>query len=210
MNKLMVFQITLFLVFAGGFGYMVAYTDVYTDIKSTIVDTVCFSCIGMDPVTHLSFTFETANGAPHPQFVLDNLLTKGPVFLAFRIDVCAACDQMDPILKSVFGVEFGIRELFYKTVDFDGSNVTFFHINKQQVSGEFLDSFYIYDKDSNNGVPMFVMITLGDNDGTVQPCYITAYSLLGESHEAHREEFLQNMISMGIDLYNQNILNYQN
>ncbi len=105
-------------------------------------------------------------------------------------------------------VEFEKKELFYQTVSFDGPNISFFHINLDHVSGEFLESFSIYDVDVRNGVPMFVMITLGDNDGTVQPCYATAYSLLGESQEEHRGEFLQDMISMGIDLYNQNILNY--
>jgi len=204
MNKLLVFQITLFLVFAGGFGYMMAYTDVYNDIKSTIVDKVCFSCIKMNPVTHLSFTFETVDNKPHPKFVLDNL-TKGPVFLAFRADVCTACDEMDPILKNIFDVEFGKSELFYQTINYSGSNVSFFHINVDpgHSSGEFLDSFSIYDKDKRSGVPMFVIIALGNNDGTIQPYYATAYGTLSE-------KFLRDMISMGIDLYNQNILNYLN
>lgn len=207
MHKLLFAQITLFVIFASAFGYMIVYTDVYDDIESTIVTTTCFSCIKMDPVTNIRFTFETANDAPHPKFVIENL-TKGPVFLAFRQDVCTACDKMDPILKNVFGVEFGKKELFYQTVSYGGSNISFFHINLDHTSGEFLDSFSIYDIDLRSGVPMFVIITRGNNSGTIQPCYATAYSLLGESQEEHRGKFLQDMVSMGIDLYNQNILDY--
>jgi len=207
MNKILVIQITIFLVFAGLFGYMVSYTSVYDDIKSTIVTTTCFSCIKMDPVTHIDFTFETANGQPNPEFVVDNL-TKGPVFLAFRQDVCTACDKMDPILKSVFGIDFEKKVLFYQTVSFDGSNVTFFHINLDHASGDFLNAFSIYDVDVRSGVPMFVIIALGNNSGTIQPCYATAYSLLGESQEEHRGKFLQDMVSMGINRYDENILNY--
>ena len=51
MKKMVVLQVTLFLVFAGAFVGMLAGTDVYANIKSTIVDTTCFSCIKMDPVS---------------------------------------------------------------------------------------------------------------------------------------------------------------
>lgn len=205
MNKMLSVQIVLLVVFLGAFGGMFAYTDVYGNIKSTIVDTTCFSCIKMDPISKINFTFETVDDRPHPSFVLDNL-TKGPVFLAFRQDVCTACDEIDPILKDIFDVEFGKKELFYETVDYEGSNVSFFHINVDHVSGEFLDSFFIYDKDKRSGVPMYVIITYGNNSGVIQPYYATAYSLLGQSHQEHREKFLRDMISKGIDYYNRNIL----
>ena len=72
MKKLMVFQISLLIVFAGAFVGMLAGTDVYANIKSTIVDTTCFSCIKMDPVSEFVFTFDTVDDKPHPDFILEN------------------------------------------------------------------------------------------------------------------------------------------
>lgn len=204
MRKLLVVQVSLLILFAGGTVGMIYYTDIYEDIQSTIVLTTCFSCIKMDPVTRLVYTFTTANNKPHPSFILDNL-TKGPVFLGFRQDVCHACDEMDPIMEEIFNVQFGKKELFYKTINYEGSNVSFFHINLDHTSGDFKESFYIYDKDQRVGVPMFVIITLGNNNGVIEPYYTTAYAMLGFRHheQRQRERFLRDMITQGIDFYNQ-------
>ena len=115
MHKLFSVQISLLIIFAGAFGGMLIFTDVYDDIKSTIVEKTCYSCIKMDPISRIDFTFDTVDNFSHPSFVLDNL-TKGPIFLAFRQDVCAACDKMELILKDILNVEFGKIILQYTTV----------------------------------------------------------------------------------------------
>ena len=209
MKKIQVVQITLLIVSAGFFTSLFLYTDTYNEIKAVIVDTTCFSCIKMNPVTHFTFTFNTLNNQPHPTYVQDNLTKIGPVFLAFRADVCAACDKMDPILKKVFNVEFGKKELFHQIIEYQGSNISFFHINIDHASGEFLDSFSTYDRDHRSGVPMFVMITLGNNSGKIQPYYMTAYGeLTGTHNDKERIEYFDKMINKGIEFYQENIEEY--
>jgi hypothetical protein len=199
-NKLLVVQISMFVIFSGAFTGMIIYTDVYSNIKSIIVDTICLSCIKMDPVVKFEFTFETSNNKPHPDFVLDNL-SKGPMFLAFRADVCAACDIMDPIIDDVFNIKYGLSEMFYKEINFQGSNISFFHINKDPPYEIETDAYYTYMQEGKDMVPMFVMITLGNNSGTMEPYYMTAYGTLGKHHDEERKEYLIQMVEKGIELY---------
>ena len=208
MHKLFSVQISLLIIFAGAFSGMLIFTDVYDDIKSTIVEKTCYSCIKMDPISRIDFTFDTVDNSPHPSFVLDNL-TKGPVFLAFRQDVCTSCDKMEPILKDIFRVEFGKKELFYQTLNYSGTNIIFFHINIDNPYEKETEAFFVYDKDRRSGVPMFVMITLGKNDGTVQPYYMTAYGTLGTENNKERKDYFIEMISKGIELYNYNSEDYK-
>ena len=204
MKKMVVLQVTLFLVFGGSFVGMLAGTDVYANIKSTIVDTTCFSCIKMDPISDFVFTFDTRDDKTHPDFVLENLTEKGPVFLAFRADVCSACEIMEPILMEMFNVEFGKKELFYEIINYSGTDIVFYHINIDDPYEKESEAFYIYDKDKREGVPMFVLITLGNNSGEIQPYYMTAYSTLGKDTSSEQKEFFNKMILTGINFYKKN------
>ena len=204
MKKMIVIQIILFIVFAGAFVGMLAGTDVYGNIKSTIVDTTCFSCIKMDPVSEFAFTFKTVDDRPHPDYILENLTEKGPIFLAYRADVCSACEIMEPLLIEMFDVEFGKKELFYDTIDYQGEDIVFYHINIDDPYEKETEGFYIYDKDQRGGVPMFVFITLGNNSGNIEPYYITAYSTLGKETEEERVAYFNEMISVGLEFYKKN------
>ena len=204
---LFVVSVTFLLLFSGFGGGMILYTEVYDEIQSVIVTTLCLSCIKLDPVTRLDYTFETSNNKPHPSFILDNLTT-GPVFLAYRADVCEACDIMEPLVQEIFNIHFDpFSILYYEAADYLGSTVNFVHINMGKASGELKESFYVYDQDNRGGVPMFEMITLGDNEGVIEPCiipcYTTAYATLGLEDEAGRKAFLRRMVSLGIEKYDE-------
>lgn len=200
MNKLFVVLISVIVIFLGVFAGMLVYSDTYHDIKSTIVDTICLSCIKMDPVVQFEFTFETAGNRQHPDFVLDNL-SKGPVFLAFRADVCTACDIMDPIVKKIFNVNYGESKLYYKNLKFEDSNLSFFHINKDDPYEVETEAYYTYIQGGKDAVPMFVMMALGNNSGTIEPYYMTAYGTLGKNHDNEREFVLRKMLEKGIEFY---------
>ena len=200
MNKLLVLQVSIVFIFSGASVGLLVYTDVYSDIKSTIVDTVCLSCIKMDPAVKFEFTFETADNRPHPEFILDNL-SKGPVFLAFRANVCTACEIMDPIVKKIFDVNFGLSEMFYQKVKFDDSNISFFHINKDDPYEIETEAYYTYIRDDKDAVPMFVIVTLGNNSGNIEPYYMTEYGTLGKNNDNEREYVLRTILEKGIELY---------
>jgi len=203
MKKLLAVQISVFILISGTLGGLLAFTDVYDTVQSNIVSLLCLSCIKLDPKTQLDFIFETANGQQHPDFMLDNL-TKGPVFLEFREDVCTACDIMAPVVKEIFSVEFEKDETFATTVAFGTTNVTFIHINLDHATEELKDSISVYDKDHVGGVPMFTILTLGYDRGFIKPYYTTAYGTLSLDSNEERKELLLQIIQDGIDLYNQN------
>lgn len=207
-KKMLAFQITLFVLFAVGFSGMVLFTDVYDEVFDRIVSVTCLSCIKLDPKTSSEFLFKTVNNQDHPDFVLENL-TKGPVFLAYRKDVCTACDEMEPLLQKIFGLTFEKEDVFYKTIDFNGTNVTFMHINIDHSSDVLSDSMYVYDKDNINGVPMFTLVTVNyDHYGIVRPYYSTLYGKLGLTDDEEIKTFLTEIIQDGIALYNDNIAGY--
>jgi hypothetical protein len=128
MRKSIIGKISLFILFSIATVGMLAYSDVYNDVQSNIVSKQCLSCIKLDPISQIEFTFKTANSQSHPDFILDNL-TIGPIFIFYSKDACPGCDIMKPVVDDLFGVDFHKDEFFYKTVNFEGSNINFLHIN---------------------------------------------------------------------------------
>jgi len=207
MNKLLIIQICVFLLFSGTLGGMLVYTNVYEEVDSGITSVLCLSCIKLTPVTQLEFTFDVAKGQDHSGFVLDSL-KEGPVFITYREDVCIACDEMEPIIQDIFSVYFEKEDTFSEVVPIDSSNITFVHINIDHATAEQRESRYIYDKDHIGGVPQFTIITLGYDHGFIKPYYATIYGTLNLNTDKERKELLTKIIYDGIDLYNQNIEGY--
>ena len=206
MKKMLTLQITALIVISGALGGMYIFTDVYEEVYSGIVSILCTSCIKLQQIISLDFTFQTANGRPHPDFVIDNLTNDGPVFIAYRTTVCDYCDDMEPLLEEIFDLEFEKEDVFYEIVDFNGANVTFVHINTDFVKEELFESRETYDVDGDNAVPMFTTITLElDVDGIVKPYYNTVYGILDlKYNDQQRIEVLTNIILESIELYSEN------
>ena len=207
MKKIFALQISLLVLISIG-GAAVFYYDVYDDIHDTIVSTLCLSCIKLDPISNLEFTFETGNNEPHAEFVLKNLTT-GIVFIEYRTDVCAACDDMAPIVKDIFKVSFEKEDTLYKEVNYNGTTVHFYHINLDHATQEQKDSFPVYDKDVRQGVPMFVVATVNYHRGLIEPYYTTAYGTVGKTTEEGRKLFLESMIDDGLKFYDLNSAGYK-
>lgn len=181
---------------------ILAYTDVYNDVKEKIVSVLCLSCIKMDPNTMLKFEFETVKGEMFPSFILENL-SRGPVFLHFRVDVCTACDEMDPVIGKIFDVDDINRPFLIKIKEFSGVEVTLIHVNLDHIHN-FRDIYKTFDIKKQNGVPMYVIITLGYDRGTVKPCYATGYGFLGKKSPKEAGETLFKLIEDSVDLYKRN------
>ena len=196
-------QITAVILISGALGGMLLFTDVYDDVHSQIVSVLCLSCIKLQPKTELDFTFATANGEPHPAFVLENL-TRSPMFLFFSEDACQACDIMEPVIKQLFSVDFEKTELFYETVSFNGANITVVYMNIDHAPAEYRASLARYDKENISGLPMFTLITLGYDHGVVRPYYASVYGTLDPDTDEERKTLLTKIVLDGIDLYTQN------
>jgi len=207
MNKMLVLQISALIIISGSLGGMLVFTDVYDEVHSGIVTVLCLSCLKLQPKTKIDFTFETAYGEPHPDFVLENL-TNGIVFLHYSEDACPGCDIMYPVIQNLFNITFEKEDMVYKIIDFEGLDIAYFYINIDHTSEEMKNYFPIYDKDHISGLPMFAIITLGYDKGIIRPYYTTVYGTLGLDNDIDRIEFLTELIRESIDIYNQNSEGY--
>ncbi len=211
MRKMLVLKIGALLVSSGLFVGMLAFTDVYSGVQSSIVETLCLSCIKLRSKTSLNFTFETANGEAHPDFVMKNL-TKGPVFLHYSENACPACDVMYPVIKQFFNVEFQKDKSYYNITSFENSTVVYIYVylDDSSTPKQWLDSFKIYDKEHIKGLPMFTVVTLEyEHGGDIKPYYATLSGAFLDTN-AERIDFLTQLMQESFDMYNQNRVGYPN
>jgi len=202
MKKILVLQISLLIIFsAAGVGLLFS-TDIYNDVQRKIVEELCLSCVKLKPDTKVEYLFDTANDESHPTFVLENL-SYGPVLITYRIDFCPGCDDLEENLIDVLNISFGPYDVFYKRISFEDENITFIHINTNQISeeSELYKSRMIYDTVGTRGNPMMVFVTYGYNHGFIEPAYATLYGLEEKDIDDRNEE-LKEYISESISLYN--------
>jgi len=209
-KKFFAVQVVSLLLVSGALAGMVVFSPVYAEVRDGIVLVLCLSCLKLEPKTSSEFIFETVNDASHPGFVLENL-TQGPVFFFYSGDACAACDEMYPVIKELFSVEFDKQERFFERVLFENTTISYIYINIHHTSEELRQSQQIYDKDNIGGIPMFTLITLGYDKGTIRPKYTTVYGTLapfGPTTDPQRLAFLQELLRESIEMYNDNKAGY--
>jgi len=202
------FGIALLICFSS-FGALIVFTDIYNEVKSSIVDVICLSCLKLNPKTSMDFTFETANGKAHPNFILENL-SKGPIFLHYSEDDCPACDIMFPVIKQFFNLELQKEKSYYTIAKFRNQTVPYFYIylDDKDTSDQWLNTFYLYDKDHIQGLPMFTVVSLGyEHGGDIKPYYTTIYSAFKDNLE-QRIQLLTELMDEAFRLYNENKAGY--
>jgi hypothetical protein len=208
MKKTFFLQLIALLAISSMLAGLFLTADVYEETRSRIVEVLCLSCIKLEPKTISEFTFNTVDNVSHPYFVTENI-TKGPVFLHYSEDVCSGCEIMFPIIKQLFNVEFEKQDMFSGTVTFEHQNFTYIYINLDHSIDAYVNSFPIYDKDDIGGLPMFTIVTLGYDHGTVRPYYTTLYGTLNVPTDAERTALLTEVLHESILLYNDNKAGYQ-
>ena len=207
MKKQTLLQITALLLVSGFLIGMFVTANVYEETKARIVDVLCLSCIKLEPKTIQEFTFVTANNAPHPSFVTENL-TKGIVFLHYSEDVCAGCEVMFPIVKQLFNIEFEKQDMFSETIVYGHANITYIYVNFDHTIDVLEDSFPVYDKDDIEGLPMFTIVTLGYDHGVIRPYYTSLYGTLNVPTDEERASLLRELLTESIEMYEQNKAGY--
>ncbi len=213
MKKIQILQIIILFVFVISFFSILFTTDVYDEVQRKIVEELCLSCIKLKPNTIKEYRFETANEAPHPDFILENL-SKGPIILDYRITFCPGCIELENnVLSKVLNTSFPdplgdnenneIPDLLLIERQFKNTNVTFIHFNTDDDNsldvppdGIYAKSRNVYDIVGDEGNPMVVFITYGYNHGFIEPCYSTVYEI------GTQEELLE-FIYESINLYNE-------
>ena len=182
---------------------MIATTTVYDDVYDSIVQVLCLSCLKLEPNTVADYTFETANGQPHPSYVLENL-TKGVVFLHFSEDACHGCDIMYPIIQELFSINFGKEEMISLQFPYLNQTVNYYYTNIDHATEERGDAFFIYDKEHIGGLPMFTIVTVGYDSGIIKPYYTSVYGTLNKDTNEQRLEYLKTIMEDSIQLWIEN------
>jgi len=191
--------IVLMLIFSVGYSAILVATNVYDEVDTRITSNLCLSCLKLDPPN--DFGWEVNENPPN--FVLQSLDKTGPLFLAYRTDVCEYCDDMEPVIMNVFNITFKKEDVFSTVINFNGTDVTFAHINLDHASGEFKSSRDIYDIQGKRGLPMFTIITLKYYHGIITPHYNTIYGKIKASYtNEERIQYLKNIMNEAIKLYN--------
>lgn len=220
MKKIMVLQISLLLLFSGTLAGLLVGTDVYGDVQRKIVEDLCLSCVKLKPNTIKEYRFETANGKPHPDFIIENL-SKGPVIIVYRITYCPGCNELEEFVLSKF-FNYTFRDpltypddpdLLYFEKQFGDTTVSFVHIHTGDqdskdvsINGVFDKSRHVYDVVGDEGNPMLVFITYGYHHGFIEPYYCTLYSIGSGNYESDSKaikEELADLINEAVDLYNE-------
>ena len=201
--------IALVICVSAGLGAMFVFTDIYHEIKSSIVEIICLSCLKLTPKTTMDFTFDTANGQMHPDFILENL-TKGPVFLHYSEDACSACDVMFPIFEDFFNIDLQKEKSSYQITSYNNQTILYFYIylDDKNTPINWLNTFDIYDKDHIQGLPMFTVISLGyEHGGDIIPYYTTLYGAFKDNYE-QRIQLLTELMDEAYSLYNENKIGF--
>jgi len=80
----------------------------------------------------------------------------------------------------------------------------FVHINLDHANESAGASFGAYDSSHFNGVPMFVVLTLGYKRGIVEPYYATGYGFLNQNTPEEGKPILESMVKDALRLYEEN------
>jgi hypothetical protein len=208
MKKLFVVQLTALILVSAGLSGMLVATDVYSEVQDRIVSVLCLSCLKLEPKLNRVYNYETANGKPHPSFVVDNL-TERIVFLYYSADACHGCDIMYPVILDFFDLNFGKEDMVATSVEFEGSEVAYFYANVDHTTQQMRESYDVYDVEGQGARPMFTIVTLKYDSGNVEPYYLSLYGTLGASDTEGRIAVLTEILQESLQLYNQNKEGYK-
>ena len=216
MNKKILFtiQITAIILFSGALGGMYYFTDIYDDVESGIVRVLCLSCIKLQPITSREFTFNTANGKSHPDFVVNTLKKEGPILIQYGEPGCRACNNMiENVMEKYFKIKFQDEKSSFET-QVNAGNISFYYIyiykDPDAPKTEKTESFWTYDKDHIGGFPMFTIITIEyDHGGDIKPYYTSLYgNNFEDSYKKMYETFIE-LLEFSNELYDRNIAGYK-
>jgi len=216
MNKKMLFaiQISSIIIMSGALGGMFYFTDIYEDVEAGIVKVLCLSCIKLQPITSREFTFKTANGKDHPDFIKETLRTKGPVFIQYSEPSCPGCEDMiRDVMKPYFNINFTDEKKSFET-KVTVENISFYfyyiYIDTDDPKTEKTESFWVYDKDKIRGFPMFTIITIEySHSGEIKPYYTSLYGDDFEDTDKKKYETFIDLLEFSKERYNENIKAYK-
>lgn len=219
MKKKLAVNIVLVILISSALGGMFFFTDIYSDVKSGIVDVLCLSCIKLDPKTSMDFTFETVHDQKHPDFIKNQLKKQGPILIQYSDDGCSACrniidNVINPKLKISFPKndqgDIDYSQSFEKEITLGNISFYYVYINTDHVKNKTKeDSWKIYDIENIGGFPQFTIITIEyHHGGDIKPYYTTFYGAFNNKWDEASNTFIT-LLSEAQESYKRNIPAYE-
>lgn len=191
-------------------------------ILQELMETPCLGCLGLYPSFEMEFTFETVDGKPHPDWVLE-ALEEGPVFIEFtQSDIrCPPCAEMRPKVERL-EKEFKDTVTFFILKKISNNEREFKMVYKSDekiesiTEEEILEAYRPYDQQNFGGgdgwaTPTFVIVTLEkDNDGKIKPYFGTAYGIFKDNDSEKTKKELADILDFAIKRYDFNEKIYKN
>jgi thiol-disulfide isomerase/thioredoxin len=188
------------------------------DLLEDLMVAPCLGCLGLYPNVQLEFIFDTANGQPHPDFILDQLKDEGPIFIEFtqNDENCPPCKRMRPKVKEL-NEEYNDQVLFIIININENEFAQFYKGNKDidPITDAEENSIYaIYDiEDIAGGIvatPTYIIVTLKKDDkDVVRPSFAVGYGEYKEEDAQKTKEDLEVELNVALSSYYQNIEWYE-
>jgi thiol-disulfide isomerase/thioredoxin len=191
---------------AGSYGFL-----------KNLMEAPCLGCLGLYPSFEIEFTFNTVDGKPHPDWILD-ALDDGPVFIEFTQDDinCPPCARMRPKVHELED-EYSDTVVFFIINVNHNENAKFFKDKEEIISvtdSEETKVYNTYDVENvgkgRPATPTYIIFTFEkDEDGTVKPYFAVGYGEFKEEDAQKTKEELAEILDFAIIRYNHNIKIYQ-
>jgi thiol-disulfide isomerase/thioredoxin len=169
----------------------------------------CLGCLGLYPSFEIEFTFNTADGSEHPDWVRESL-NEGPILIEFtQNDIsCPPCARMRPKIDELIDeyqekVKFYIINVIENEVFEAFQNI---EKTKSIIDSEETRVYNIYDVENvgkgRPATPTYVIITLEkDHDGEVKPFFGVGYGEFKEGDAQKTKIELANVLDFAIERY---------
>jgi thiol-disulfide isomerase/thioredoxin len=195
------------IIIVSGFLIIGTTAGTYPLLKD-LMEAPCLGCLGLYPNVDLDFTFDTVSGKAHPDFVLDALENKGPVFIEYtqNDENCPPCARMRPKVEAL-EKKYSDKVVFF-IINLNEHEMSITHKDDHSVVSSHSQekSFNVYDTGKISGgiisTPTYVIITLDrDTDGKVKPSFTVGYGEFEDNDAEKTKSALDDALEYAIPMY---------
>jgi thiol-disulfide isomerase/thioredoxin len=178
----------------------------------------CLGCLGLYPNVELEFGFDTVEDQAHPEFILDNLTKKGPIFIEFtqNDENCPPCKRMRPKVRELED-EFS-QNVYFMIINVNENEMAIKYKNEDRVEDvtddEESEYYHIYDRKLIAGgrvaTPTYIIITLDeDKNDKIRPSFAVGYGEYKNDDAEDTKNDLSNALNIAIKNYDHYIDDYK-
>ena len=198
---------TLGIITVLGFLIIGTASGMYPVLES-LMEAPCLGCLGLYPDVELDFTFDTVDELEHPDYVLDALKDKGPVFIEFtqNDENCPPCKRMRPYVENL-EKEYK-DDIYFVIININEHEMSTYFQDEHEVKASHADedSYHVYDLENIAGgriaTPTFIIVTINqDENGEVRPSFTVGYGEFIEENDQKTSDALADALEYSKTMY---------